>query len=167
MESFRDARRVDRKSRKSMWQRAIEIRKSTTGDGRHVMNSKRNWENKHSTVLKRGKGRQEAVAGGDSPSSIPDLQVWEMTVWMWAGNVKWNNPIWGTSWVLGKQRKQLEGENWLSPTQVLLLGVTAWYQIGLWEGRVHPCSNYTSIWDPFQQRIATLGSLLKDGAYRN
>lgn len=82
METFRDARRVDRKSRKSMWQRAIEIRKSTTGDGRLVINSKRSWENKHSTVLKRGKGRQEAVAGGDSPSSIPDLQVWEMTAWM-------------------------------------------------------------------------------------
>lgn len=78
-----------------------------------VINSKRSWENKHSTVLKRGRGRQEAVAGGDSPSSIPDRQVWEMTAWMWAGNVKWNNPIWGTSWVLGKQRKQPEGENWL------------------------------------------------------
>lgn len=45
--------------------------------------------------------------------------------------------------------------------------VTAWYQVSLWEGRVHPCSRYLSIWDPFQKQIATLSSLLKDGAYRN
>lgn len=75
-ETFRDVRGVDKNSRKRMCQRAIEIGKSTTDDGRDVINSKRSWENKHSTVLQGGKGNQEGVAGVASPSSIPDLQVW-------------------------------------------------------------------------------------------
>lgn len=72
-----NVRGVDRKSRKRMWQRAIiEIRKSTAGDGRHVINSKRSWENKHSTVLQGGKGRQGGVTGRASPLSSPDLPAW-------------------------------------------------------------------------------------------
>lgn len=110
-----------------MWQRAIEIGKSfPTGDGRDVIISKRSWENKHSTVLQGGKGRQEGVAGEASPPSIPDLQVWggDCAVWMWAGIMKWKNPIRRTSRVLGKQRKKPPTRGRRtgpSPTQVLLL----------------------------------------------
>lgn len=133
-----------------MWQRAIEIRKSTTGDGRDVVDSKRSWENKHSTVLQGGKGRQEGVTGGDSPSSIPDVQVWggDSAACLWAGNTKWSTLVWRTSRDLGKQRKQPAtwgGRTGSSPTHVLLLGVTAWYQVSLWESTHVPTTRVFGI----------------------
>lgn len=92
-----------------------------------MVDSKRSWENEHSRVLQGGKGRQEGLSGGDSPSSILDLQVWgdDSAIRMWEGNMKWRYPIWRTSQVLGKQSKQPGTWGWRtgsSPSRVLSLG---------------------------------------------
>lgn len=154
-----------------MWQRAIEIGKSfPTGDGRDVIISKRSWENKHSTVLQGGKGRQEGVAAVPAPPASLICRFGEVTVLCeceqesWNGKIQYGEPAESLE---SKERSlQPEGEELALHPPRFSCWITAWQQVMLWEG-VHPCYHYRSIWDPFQQRIATLSSLLKDGAYRN
>lgn len=87
-----------------------------------------------------GKERQEGVAEGDpAPPASLICTFGERTVLkheMEQSDMK-NQP---SPWKAKKEAATFRGSS--LPAQVLLLGVTARNQGSLWEGRVHPCSNY-------------------------